>query len=104
MKVQSILENAANQYSSPESAIYIYIYNIATLNQSIFLLLPENRLQAMFPLGYAHVHAHTGCETSAHKKTWSTYFTFKDVFAHMSYTSFQIQMSPGKMLHKICGV
>jgi len=32
------------------------------------------------------VRAHTGRETSAHKKTWSTHkFSFKIVFAHISY-------------------
>jgi len=28
-------------------------------------------LSPMFPLSCARVHAHTGRETSAHKKTWS---------------------------------
>ena len=30
----------------------------------------------MYPLSCAHVHAHTGHETSAHKKTWSTLKSF----------------------------
>src|SRR6218665_449853 len=32
-----------------------------------------NRLCPMFPLSYVRVHAHTGHETSAHKKTWSAH-------------------------------
>ena len=43
----------------------------------------------------------TNRETSAHKKFLAHInFPFKNVFAHISYTSFQIHMSPGKMLHK----
>jgi len=42
------------------------------------------------------------CEKSAHKKTWNApvMFLTKKILAHISYTSFQIQMSSGKMLHK----
>jgi len=47
------------------------------------------------------VRAHTGRETSAHKKTWSTHkYSFQKCFAPISYTSFQIQTSSGEMLHK----
>src|SRR6218665_4004157 len=56
---------------------------------------------AMFPLSCARVHAHTGSETSAHKKTWSAHkCSLKKVFAHILYTQFQIQTSSGKMLPK----
>ena len=45
--------------------------------------------------------ARTSRETSAPQKTWSVHKTVpsKHVFTHISCTSFQIQMSPGKMLH-----
>jgi len=56
----------------------------------------------MFPLSCAHLHAHTGRETSSQNKNWNAHkCSFqKCFFAHISYTSFQIQMSSGKMLHK----
>ena len=52
----------------------------------------------MFPLS----RAHAGCETSAHRKTWSIHkCSFQRMFfAHISYTSFHIQTSPGTMSHK----
>src|SRR6218665_3871336 len=55
----------------------------------------------MFPLRCVHVP--TSHEMSAHKKTWSTRKCsgFQKLFAHNSYTSFQIQMSLCKILHKI---
>jgi len=48
----------------------------------------------MFPLSCARVH--TGRETSEQEKTCSTMFPPKMFFAHISYTSFKIQMSSGK--------
>jgi len=62
----------------------------------------------MFPLNCAQVCAHTGRETSAHKKTWSAHKCAhinvkghpKMFSAYISYMSFQIQLSSGKMLHK----
>ena len=45
--------------------------------------------------------AHAGRETSPHKKTWSAHkCSLRKYFALISYTSFQIQMSSAKMLHK----
>jgi len=45
--------------------------------------------------------AHMGREMSARKKLGAyKNFSSKSVFAHISYTSFQIQMSPRKMLYK----
>jgi len=54
----------------------------------------------MFPLNCACVHA--GHEMSAQNKTWSTHkCLLKKFFFHIyHYTSFQIQMSSHKMLHK----
>jgi len=44
------------------------------------------------------VCVHTSCETSAHKKTWSDINVHsKNLFAQISYTSFQIQTSSGRM-------
>jgi len=46
-------------------------------------------LRLMFSLSCVHVHAHTGREMSAHKKTWSAHkFYLKNVLAHISYMSF----------------
>src|SRR6218665_3359208 len=57
------------------------------------------RSSTMFPLSCAR--AHTSCETSAHKKTWSAHnCPFLKCLHIISYTSFHKQMSPGKMLHK----
>src|SRR6218665_2347265 len=55
----------------------------------------------MFPLSCARVNTSHGI--SAHKKTWSTHdinVPSKNVFAHISYTLFQSQMSPGKCCTK----
>src|SRR6218665_2323415 len=56
---------------------------------------------AMFPLSCARVRMHTSREMSTHNKTWSAHkCSFQKCVLHIiSYTSFQIQMSPGKMLH-----
>jgi len=41
----------------------------------------------MFPLSCVLAREQTGCEMSAHEKTWSAHeFSFKNVFAHISYT------------------
>jgi len=50
---------------------------------------------AIFSLGCACVRTHTGREMSAHKKTWSAHKCFLHI---ISYTSFKIKMSSGKML------
>src|SRR6218665_3543068 len=56
---------------------------------------------SMFHPSCALVRTHTGHETSAHAKIWSSHnVPSKNVFAHISYTSFQIQMSSGKVLHR----
>ena len=69
---------------------------------SYFLLrMRVNTLLSIFPLSCVHVHAHTGRKTIAHKKTWCAHKCFfKKCFAHISYTSFHIQISSGKMLPK----
>jgi len=59
----------------------------------------------MFNLSCAHVrvYAPSSHETSAHEKTWSAHKCFfQKSSSHIiiSYTSFQIQISSGKMLHK----
>jgi len=55
----------------------------------------------MFPLSCARERVNTSREQSAHKKTWNAHkWSFPRCFAHISYTSFQTQMSHGKMLHK----
>jgi len=59
----------------------------------------------MFLLSCARVRMNTGCEMSAHKKTYlecTQIFPPKRFFAHIhTYLSFQIQTSSGKILHKI---
>jgi len=43
----------------------------------------------MFALSCARVRTHTSREMSTRKKTWSAHkFSFKNVFAHISYMSF----------------
>ena len=56
----------------------------------------------MFPLSYACVRTHTGHEMSAHTRKLGTHINIpsKNVFARISYMSFQIQMSPCRVLHK----
>src|SRR6218665_2977637 len=52
----------------------------------------------MFPISCAC--ACTSHETRSHKKTYSAHnVPSKNVFAHISRTSFQIQMSPGKKFY-----
>ena len=56
--------------------------------------------QPMFPLT-VRLCCYTSRETSAHKKTWSTHkCSLQKCCAHVSYTSFQIQMTSDTMLHK----
>ena len=44
-------------------------------------------LESMFPLSRAWVHAHSGHETSAHKKTWSAHKIFlPKMFLHIFIT------------------
>jgi len=49
---------------------------------------------SMFLLSCACVRVHTR-KLGAHRNV-----RFKNVFAHISYTSLQIQMSSGEMVHK----
>ena len=59
--------------------------------------------QPMFPLSCARVCMHIGCETSAHKKTRSAHKSHKCSLQKCVFhihTSFQTQMSSGKILHK----
>src|SRR6218665_2928575 len=52
-------------------------------------------------IDHVRVLAHSSRETSAHRKTWSgNKCSFLMCLHIISYTSFRIQMSPGKMLHK----
>src|SRR6218665_2916207 len=65
-------------------------------------------LQAMFPLSNvpsklcACARAHKSCMRRAHIRKLGAHINVpsKNAFAHVSYTSFKIQMSSGKMLHK----
>jgi len=51
---------------------------------------------AMLLLSRSRVRART-----SRIKTWSAhYYFFQKCFTHISYTSFQIQIIPGKMMHK----
>jgi len=63
----------------------------------------------MSPLSCARVHAHIGRETShghqdvrAHTRKLGVHINIpsRNVFTPISYMSFQIQISSGKMLHK----
>src|SRR6218665_423498 len=57
--------------------------------------------QSMFPLNCARVREHTSRETSTTRKLGAHIkVPSKSVFAYISYMSFQIQISPGKILPK----
>ena len=60
------------------------------------------KTSSMFPLSCACVHAHTGHETSAHKKPWNAHklLSLQKWFLHISYSPFQIPTSSGKCCTK----
>src|SRR6218665_3302617 len=60
------------------------------------------RWGAMFPLSRAHVCARAQVLRRSHTRKLGAHINVpsSNVFAHISYISFQIQMSLGKMSHK----
>src|SRR6218665_877494 len=55
-----------------------------------------------YPIVPSKLCAYTHAVRQAHTRRLEAHINVpsENVFAHISYTSFQIQMSPGKMLHK----
>src|SRR6218665_4153268 len=65
--------------------------------------LHQHWLRPMFPLSCARVCTCTKAIRRVHTRKLGAHINIpsKNVFAHISYTSFQIQTSPGEMLHKL---